>query len=122
MLNTTSNFRRFRSPLLDFGKFQEIVPWTKATDRAETCEILEDRRHEVETELKELREETCWIFQVRCRWTCPLGLLALFIVAILTVGWVCVRSCTRRANVVADNDGSQKRGVGPAVGGGGMAR
>ena len=28
----------------------EMVVWTKATDRAETCEILEERRHEVETE------------------------------------------------------------------------
>ena len=32
------------------------------TDRAETCEFLEDKLHEVEAELKELREESCWIF------------------------------------------------------------
>ena len=33
------------------------------------------------------------------------------IVAMLTFCWVCVRSCIRRADVVAYNDGSQKRGV-----------
>ena len=75
------------------------------------------------TRLKlKLREESCWTFQLRCSWTCSLVLLALLIVAILTVSWVCIRSCIPQANVVADNDGSQKRGAAPAVRGGGMVR
>ena len=39
-----------------------------AADLAETCEILEDRLQEVETEVKELREGLCWSFQVRFVW------------------------------------------------------
>ena len=85
-------------------------------------EVLEDRFHEVETELKEFREEACWIFQLRCSWTCSLYPLALLVVAKLSVSWICVRSCARGANVVVDTDGSQNRGVAPAVRGGGMVR
>ena len=99
---------------LDFvgvREWSEFASWAKATDRAETC-----------AELKELREESRWIFQYWCSWTCSLFLLGLFIVAILTVSWICVRSCTRRANVVADSDGSQKRGVASTVRVGGMVR
>ena len=101
---------------------RELAVEKKATDRAETCEFLEDKLHEVETELKELREESCWIFQFRCSWTCALLLLAWLIVALLATCWCCVWSCTRRANVVVDIDGSHERGVAPAVRGGGMVR
>ena len=76
---------------------------------AETCEVLEDSLDKFEAELKVLREESCWIFQFRCSWTCSLLLLASLIVAVLSVSWCCVRSCIRRANVVVDSDGSQER-------------
>ena len=55
----------------------DLVVWTKATDRVETRETVQDRLEEVETEVKELREGLCWSFQVCCDWTCSL------------TGWVC---------------------------------
>ena len=69
--------------------------WTKATDRAETSEVLEERRHEVEAEVQESRVDSCWSFQVRCDLTCTLTLLALWIIAILATGWGCVKTCCR---------------------------
>ena len=100
----------------------EFASWAGASDRAETSEVLEDKRHEVDAELKELREGACWIFQFWCSWTCSLLLLASLIVAMLVFSWYCVRSCARRASVVVDSDGSQKRSVASAVRGGGMVR
>ena len=97
------------------GLGEDRVIGKKATDRAETCEFLEDKLHEVEAELKEFREESCWIFQFRCSWTCSLLLLASLILAILAVSWCCVRSCTRRRSVVVDSDGSQKLWPSPSV-------
>ena len=122
MLHTTSIVAWIALAFVGLRELSEFASWAKATDRAETCDVLEDRLQDVETELKELCEELCWIFQLRCSWTCSLFLLALLIVAILTVSWVCVRSCIRRTNVAADNDGSQKRGAALAVRGGGMVR
>ena len=50
--------------------FVELVVWPKATERAETCEILKDRLPEVETEVMDFREGAlqldfvpwlCWV-------------------------------------------------------------
>ena len=62
----------------------EFASWAKATDRAETCEFLEDKLHEVEADLKELREES-WIFHFQCNWICSLLLLVVLIVALLAL-------------------------------------
>ena len=120
MLHTTSIVSWIALAFVGLRELTELASWAKATGWAETCEILEDRLQEVEDELKELREESC--FQFRCSWTYTLLLLASLIVAILAVSWCCVRSCTRRTSVVVECDGSQKRGVVPAVRGGGMVR
>ena len=63
---------------------------TEATDRAETCEFLEPRLHEVEAEVEALRVDSRWNFQVSCDVTCTLGLFALLVVTILTAAWNCV--------------------------------
>ena len=62
----------------------ELLVCTKATDRAETCEVLEERLHEFETEVKELRADSRWDFQVRCDLTYTLGLSGLLILSTLT--------------------------------------
>ena len=43
--------------VLDFVGLREVseLVWTKATDRAETGEVLEERLHEVEAQVKESR-------------------------------------------------------------------
>ena len=86
----------------------EFASCAKATDRAETYEFLEDKLHCCESS--------------RSGSFCSLSLVPSLIVATLVVGWCCVRSCVRRANVVVDSDGSHKRSVLSAVGGGGMVR
>ena len=68
--HTTPTVSRILLAFVGLREAPESAAWMKAADRAETCEIPEDRLHEVETELKESREEKCWIFQVRCGWTC----------------------------------------------------
>ena len=57
MLHTTSIVSWIALAFVGLWESSEFVSWATATDRAETCEVLEDRLHEVETELKELREE-----------------------------------------------------------------
>ena len=49
-----------------------LLVCAKAIDRAETYEVLEERLHEVEAEVevKELRVDSRWNFQVRCDLTC----------------------------------------------------
>ena len=81
------------------GLREVLVVWTKATDLAETGEVLEERLHEVEAEVKDSRVDSCWNFQVRCDLTCVLTLLALLIITILATGWGCVRTCFHRAVV-----------------------
>ena len=89
-------FRGLCSLLLDCGKCENWwCGWTKATDRAETSEVLEERLHEVEAEVQESRVDSCWNFQVCCDLTCTLTLLALLIITILATGWGCVRTCCR---------------------------
>ena len=119
MLHTTSTVSWIALAFVGLREAAESASWAKATDRAETCEFLEDKLHEVEAQLKELREESFWIFQLWCSGTFSLLLLALLIVALVATCWCCVRSCIRRANVVVDIGGSQKRGVAPAVRAGG---
>ena len=51
--------------VLDFVGLREVSELsvcTEATDRAETCEVLEEGLHEVEAEVKELRVGSCWKF------------------------------------------------------------
>ena len=60
---------------------------TKATDRAETREVLEERVHEVEAEVKEFRADSCWKFQLRYDLTYTLGLSALLIISKSTIAW-----------------------------------
>ena len=53
----------------------ELVVWTKAP--VETCEVLEERLHEVEAEVV-IRVDSFWNSQVRCacclvQWLCWLG-------------------------------------------------
>ena len=110
MLHNTSIVSWIAIAFVGLLELSEFASRAKGTDRAEKCEVLKDRLHQVETESKELREQSCWIFQFQCSWTCSLLQLALLSVAMLTVSWICVRSCTRRVNVVVDSDGSQKRG------------
>ena len=102
MLHTTSIVSWIALSFVGLGEFTEFASWAKATDRVETCEVLEDTLHEVEAELTGLRQGSCWILHFRCRWTCSLMLLASLIVAILAASWCCVRSCTRRTNVVVE--------------------
>ena len=96
----------------------ELVVWTKATDLAETGEVLEERLHEVESEVQESRVVSCWNFQVRCDLTCVLTLLALLIITILATGWSCVRTCFHRAVVETNIDGGQKSGIASVARGG----
>ena len=51
----------------------ELLVCTKATDRAETCEVFEKRLHEVEADLKECSVDSCWNFLVRCDLTCTVS-------------------------------------------------
>ena len=114
MLHNTSIVSWIAIAFVGLLELSEFASRAKGTDRAETCEVLKDRLHQVETESKELRGQSCWIFQFQCSWTCSLLQLALLSVAMLTLSWLCDRSCTRRVNVVVDSDGSQKRGITPA--------
>ena len=106
--------------VLAFVGLREVpeLVWTKATDRAETGEVLEERLHSVEAEVKESRTDSCWDFQVRCDLTCTLTLLALLIITTLATGWVCVRTCFHRAVVETNIDGGQKKGIDSVARGG----
>ena len=50
MLHTTPIDLWIVVVLVGLREVSEFVSWTKAIDRAETIDILEDRLHEVETE------------------------------------------------------------------------
>ena len=93
MLHITSIVSWIALVFVGLRELTEVASWAQATDRVETCEVLEDRLHELEAELKELREESCWIFQFRCSWTCSLLLLASF--AIPAGSWCCVAPAVR---------------------------
>ena len=95
--------------------------WTKATERVGTCEVQEERLHEVEPDVKELRVDSCLNFQVRCNLTCTLGLLVLLIITTWAAAWICVRTCLRRA-VETNIDVGQKSGIAHVAHGGGMVR
>ena len=62
----------------------EFLVCIQATDRAETCEVLAERLHQVEAEVKEIRIDSCGNFQVHCDSTCTMGVLSLLIITILT--------------------------------------
>ena len=103
----------------------ELLVWTKATDPAETCEVLKEILREVEGEVKELRVESCWNFLGRCSLTCTLALFALFLLIITTyaAGWIGSASglVFHRAVVETNKNCGQKRGVAPVARGGGIS-
>ena len=55
----TSLFRGLYLSSLACAKCQNCR-WTQANDRAETFEVMEERLHEIEAEVKELRVDSCW--------------------------------------------------------------
>ena len=45
---------------LGLREVSDLLVCTQATDRAETFEVMEERLHKVEAEVKELRVDSCW--------------------------------------------------------------